>query len=855
MTPGARFIRARWLIGLVFLTMPVSAQIPRFDIPRSEIQLSSLPHSETFFDVLGRRAAVLGRQDGDMEVWIYPFQIVRQLQLQFQLPDMHEPLPLKRYIARIETTPERTTIRYSHPLFLLQQHIFIPIDQPAVIQLLEIDTYTPFELYVSFLPSLQPMWPAGMGGQYAFWNADLSGYILSESRRKINAFIGSFAGRRRSTPPAHALSQKPNLYSLTVHPDSVRKQFIPIIITADFQSREACLARADSLRQTLPKWFEATRAYYQRFLGRTLSLKGTPLDTALIWNKLALHKGLVCNPDLGCGLVAGFGPSGAGRRPGFAWFFGGDGFINSFAMTAYGDLDGVRQSFEFFIRYQRNDGKMPHEISQSAGMLDWFGEYPYGYIHGDTTPYFLAAMENYFRHTADSAFVRRYADAIRKAYRWSRSTDSDGDGLMENTLAGLGASELGSLREASGVDIFLAAIGIQAWRSTASLAAVLGDAALERDARHWYVTGQKQLDRKFWNARRGHYNFSLTRSGRPNPELTAWSSFPVIFDLLPADRARRALQPLASSRINTDWGSRMLSSDSPAYDPLAYNNGAVWPFLTGFVIQALFRQHHALAGLQALRNLSQWITVDAPGVMPEVISGEYFRPLDTSVPHQLFSSSGFVAGLLRGLLGIDIDAPNRTLTLRPHLPPHWKPFEIHNIPLGEDRLSLRIRQTADAFYLKILEAPSVNWTLAVQPAFGAFAGLYNAPFPAAVSLERTESDTHLRFTIRTNQMQEMRLKVNDPLRVWPEYEPPQWGQPNRQMKVIYTKRVNDRTLELKLEAPGGSRKTLRFFAYGPVEVKGARIQGDRIFIDFPETDVHFVQKTIRVKWTVRSHSL
>jgi len=40
-----------------------------------------------------------------------------------------------------------------------------------------------------------------------------------------------------------------------------------------------------------------------------------------------------------------------------------------------------------------------------------------------------------------------------------------------------------------------------------------------------------------------------------------------------------------------------------------------------------------------------------------VVSGEYFRPLDTSVPHQLFSSFGYAIGLIRGLLGLEPRSP------------------------------------------------------------------------------------------------------------------------------------------------------------------------------------------------------
>ena len=61
------------------------------------------------------------------------------------------------------------------------------------------------------------------------------------------------------------------------------------------------------------------------------------------------------------------------------------------------------------------------------------------------------------------------------------------------------------------------------------------------------------------------------------------------------------------------------------------------------------------AGLQQLTDLSQWLEMDALRTMPEIASGDYFRPLESSVPHQLFSSFAFLVGATRGMLGLDID--------------------------------------------------------------------------------------------------------------------------------------------------------------------------------------------------------
>src|SRR2546426_11939557 len=114
----------------------------------------------------------------------------------------------------------------------------------------------------------------------------------------------------------------------------------------------------------------ARAAHAQALLDSTLVLDSpdSVLDRAVRWAELNLDEALACNPDLGCGLVAGYGPSGpTSTRPGFAWYFGGDASINSFAMSSVGLWGVARDGLAFFATYQGkkapNLGKIPHEIS------------------------------------------------------------------------------------------------------------------------------------------------------------------------------------------------------------------------------------------------------------------------------------------------------------------------------------------------------------------------------------------------------------------------------------------------------------------------------------------------------------
>src|SRR5439155_11410401 len=156
-------------------------------------------------------------------------------------------------------------------------------------------------------------------------------------------------------------------------PQDAARGLIPIAIAASPDGLDAAKKIYVRLLASADSAYRDAAAHYRRVREELTSVE-TPddrIDRAFEWSKVALDKGFVCNPQLGCGLVAGLGPSGTTERPGFGWFFGGDAFINSWAMTAYGDFDTVRQALDFLRARQRSDGKMPHEISQGAAYIRW----------------------------------------------------------------------------------------------------------------------------------------------------------------------------------------------------------------------------------------------------------------------------------------------------------------------------------------------------------------------------------------------------------------------------------------------------------------------------------------------------
>jgi hypothetical protein len=78
--------------------------------------------------------------------------------------------------------------------------------------------------------------------------------------------------------------------------------------------------------------------------------------------------------------------------------------------------------------------------------------------------------------------------------------------------------------------------------------------------------------------------------------------------------------------------------------------------VTGFTAWAHYAARRGWAGFDLLRDVAQTGDDFALGVQPELMSGAFYRPLDTAMPDQFFSTSMIISPLLRGLLGYRAEA-------------------------------------------------------------------------------------------------------------------------------------------------------------------------------------------------------
>jgi hypothetical protein len=838
--------------GLLLAAPPAEAQtglLPIFRIDPSDIALTRAARPGTPFDKVGRRFAILGHENGAIEAWAYPLKLFRNFELSFYIGSSTDPIRSADIVRWISVSPEVTTLTYVFQSFTIRAHYIAAIEEPGALLLLEVDGTEPMTIVCSFLPVLQPMWPAGIGGQYAYWDEKAHAYLISEPTRKNHGYVGSPAASGMSYTPAHMLSDVPNQFRISLpSPDSVRGKFIPIVMAGGKGPRDSVRAVYDRLLASPERYYREAREHY-RLLRNSSCRIVTPepqLNLAYEWAKVAYDNLFVSNPDLGYGMVAGLAPSGTSGRPGFGWFFGGDTFINAFSLNSTGAFGAVRDAIRFTQKWQREDGKMAHELSQAAGYLNWFTDYPYGYIHGDTSPFYIAATEDYYRWTADTAFVRKSWPSLVRAYEWSRSTDLDGDGLMDNRKAGLGASEYGALTEVQS-DIYTAAVWIRAARAMGTLAAAVGDTTMFAGASGIAARATAAFHGKFWDAERGQYAYAFDRNGRHVDVLSPWSSVGLMWEFGQPEASRKTIERLNSADLTTDWGTRSISVKHRLFEPLNYNYGAVWPFLTSWVAAAQYRHHYGLQGYASLMASVRHTFDNALGSVTEVFSGSHNTWPQEAVAHQGFCSAGVVLPFVRGMLGIEPDAPHRTVTFAPQLPANWEEVAVTDLRVGPAICSFLYTRSPRRITLRGISSDSL--TLVFAPVLSPSAKIGHVRVggkPCEADVRRHSLSVQPAITTAIRDSFAVEIDYESAIELLPPVVETRTGDPNAGVKIVSSV-WKDGRLTLTLEGLAGTSSRIPLLLQNPGgPVTGARLDGTVLIVDFP-AGRDFVRSVVTVE--------
>ncbi len=842
---------------------------PLSEIKFRKMRLTRVPATSDYWDVGGKHLLVTGKQHAGIdEIWVFPYRILHHFRIQL----FENGVPLKWDTTRTHFTqwPEAIERRYVTDKGILREIIFAHRQAPGVVVHYQWEGKKPVQILIQFQSDLRWFWPyredARANLLYAY-DAKRSAFYYRTADGDIHVFAGAdqkprntIVGPYKEVKLTNGLwkTQPTSMNSITaaaLYELSAKNAFhLTVGIAGGLQS----LSRVSSLYRALlvdpAEVIQQQQMYYDSLLTHSLQLE-TPdkhLNYAYRWAVVGLDRFKIQTPGVGDGLMAGFGTTARGwdgghrisGRPGYAWYFGRDAAWAAMALIANGDTSSVKKQLQLFARFQSLEGKIFHELT------------PNGVVHydaADATPLFIILAGKFFRATANKRFLQTLWPAIQKAMDFLKTTDWDGDGLINNYQVGHGWVEGGPLFGGK-TTVYLAGLWQAALVEAAFMAKAVGNDSLQKK---WYQQAQqvtKIIQQKFYLPDKNIYAQSIDLKGKPIHQLSILLAAIMNFKVLPEESVKQLLSIYASTAFTTDWGARIISRYSPQYQATGYHSGSVWPLFTGWLSLAEYLYGNTVQGFQHLMQNVYLFNITALGFLNEVYHGERFQPLGVCF-HQAWSESAVLIPIYNGLLGIVPAALGDTLYLTPRIPGHWKQVNIRNIRIGKSRFDLKIKQMEKRFEYQFthVEGSPITIMLTVRKPLGSKLKKVDGVPKEIIFQESFNGYLRPQIPIHLEPGESRKVKVHfrGGIDFFPSVTPPVSGAESQDLRILSIQRQRNRFM-VTVEAKGGHDQYLgiRTFRQEIRPIKGAFLEPGLHLNEYwlrilsPKFTDQYIQKTV-----------
>ncbi|MDG9717031.1 glycogen debranching N-terminal domain-containing protein [Streptomyces sp. DH24] len=386
--------------------------------------------------------------------------------------------------------------------------------------------------------------------------------------------------------------------------------------------------------------------------------------------------------DLAALQVPATGPDGeelrvpAGGAPWFLTLLGRDALLTSLFALPYRPQPAAAtllalaaaQATETGAHAVAQPGKIVHEVRQ--GELAHFGQVPYGRYYGsvDATPLFLVLLGAYVEQTGDTGLARRLEPHARAAVGWMLDhggLTSRGYLVYRADRGGLANQNWkdspGSICSADGGRPTgpVTAAGAQGYaydalRRTAWLArTVWGDAGYAALLQQAAGDLRDRFQRDFWMPDHGFPALALDGRGDHVDALASDAGHLLWSGLLDKEYGELVGRRLLEPDFFSGWGVRTLAAGQPAYHPLSYHRGSVWPHDNALIALGLARYGLHDEARAVARGLVDAATASGHR-LPEVLAG-YGRdthPEPVPYPHACERESRSAAARLALLTAV-----------------------------------------------------------------------------------------------------------------------------------------------------------------------------------------------------------
>jgi len=428
-------------------------------------------------------------------------------------------------------------------------------------------------------------------------------------------------------------------------------------------------------------------------------------------------------------------PGGRIVSAGIPWYvapFGRDALLTaSEALLLNPDL--ARDALRVLAKLQAREddpwrdaepGKVIHELR--VGELAGAGIVPHTPYYGtvDATPLFLMGAADYHAWTGELETLRALRPALDAALRWiDEFGDRDGDGFVEYERRSPGGLRNqgwkdshdsivhadGSLAEGPIALVEVQGYVYRAKLTIADVYAALGAGDVAVRLRGEAQRLREAFDEAFWNPAEGTFALALDGRKRQVASVTSNPGHALYCGIVEPHRAAAVAERLMAPDMFCGWGVRTLSSGCPAFNPMSYHNGSVWPHDNAIIAAGLKRYGHD----DAVRRIAGALFDVAAGArdfrLPELYCG--FDRSERSavvaypvacIPQAWAAAAPFL--LLQSMLGIVADAPARALRIeRPVLPDWLDRIRLERLRVGEASVTLEFKRDGRVTGFALLE--------------------------------------------------------------------------------------------------------------------------------------------------------
>lgn len=361
-----------------------------------------------------------------------------------------------------------------------------------------------------------------------------------------------------------------------------------------------------------------------------------------------------------------------------------------------------RAGTAFDVDSAEEPGRILHEVRRGTLTLGGMALPPVYYGSVDSTPLWVCLLVDAWRWGADPDAVADLIPAAEDALRWMRDHgDADGDGFLEyidRSGRGLGnqgwKDSFDSVQWADGrladAPIALSEVQAYAYQAAAGGAALLRafgrPGADEWDA--WAAQVKERFRSSFWteDARGPYPGIALDRDKRLVDGVASNMGHLLGTGILDPDEAAAVAQRLAQPDLDSGFGLRTLTADSPRFGPLSYHGGSVWPHDTAIAVLGLAAEGQdevAASFVRGLLSAGAAFDLRLPELFAGVQAGRGARPhpYPPSCRPQAWAAASAVA-MLTAVVGLRPDVPSGSVALRPMAPSPAGRIEVRGLRIA-----------------------------------------------------------------------------------------------------------------------------------------------------------------------------